>query len=172
MKKLAIFILATLYLSSSVAGPVRLNIFKKRPKTQNVVTLYDTVRVVVTDTIRVEPKPAPRIDTLRHTLTPTQIDSLLHIWQTMSITESHDSYFEQFSADLTEECNLPKDSLYKMRLQDMVSPVHLPYNSAVRKYIDYYLENKWSPMSRMIGLSKFYFPIFEQELINAGLPVE
>ena len=172
MKKLTIFILATLCLSSSVAGPVRLNILKKRPKTQNVVTVYDTVRVVVTDTIRVEPKPAPRIDTLRHTLTPTQIDSLLHIWQSMSITESHDNYFEQFSTELTEECNLPKDSLYKMRLQKMVSPVHLPYNSVVRQYIDYYLENKWSPLSRVLALSKFYFPFFEQELINAGLPVE
>ena len=51
MKKLTIFLLATLYLSSSVAGPVRLNIFKKRSKTQNVITVYDTVRVVVTDTI-------------------------------------------------------------------------------------------------------------------------
>ncbi len=174
MKKLTILLLATLTFFSSVAGPIRLNIFKnkKKNKVQNVVTIYDTVRVVVTDTIRVEPKAAPRIDTLSHTLTPTQIDSLLHQWQTMSTIESHDNYFEQFSADLTEECNLPKDSLYKMRLQDMVSPVHLPYNSAVRKYIDYYLENKWSPMSRVIGLSKFYFPIFEQELINAGLPVE
>ena len=177
MKKLTILLLATLTFFSAVAGPIRLNvfkknIFKKKTTTQNVVTIYDTVRVVVTDTIRVEPKPTPRIDTLCHTLTPTQIDSLLHIWQTLSANKSHDDYFEQFSTELTEECNLPKDSLYKMRLQKMVSPVHLPYNSVVRQYIDYYLENKWSPMSRVIALSKFYFPIFEQELINAGLPVE
>ncbi len=172
MKKLTIVLLATLSFITSVAGPIRLNIFKKKTVTQKVVTVYDTVRVVVTDTIRVEPKAAPRIDTLRHTLTPTQIDSLLHIWQTMSTTESHNSYFEQYSENLDEECNLPKDSLYKKRLQDMVSPVHLPYNSVVRQYIDYYLENKWSPLSRVLALSKFYFPIFEQELINAGLPVE
>ena len=36
------------------------------------VPVYDTVRVVVTvtDTIRVEPKPAPRIDTLRTNISP------------------------------------------------------------------------------------------------------
>ncbi|MBQ9137266.1 MAG: transglycosylase SLT domain-containing protein [Alistipes sp.] len=175
MRRTLSLLLALLCFGSALAGPIRLNIFnknKKTPKQQNIVTIYDTVRVVVTDTVIVEAKPSARIDTLQITHTPQQIDSLLDIWHTMSIEQSQQQYFAQYSAPMDEECNLPKDSLYKQRLQDMVSPVHLPYNSVVRHYIDYYLENRWSPLSRVIALSKYYFPIFEQELVRAGLPIE
>ena len=71
MRRLTTIIaLALLSVSALQAGPIRLNIFKNRKSKQtttqqNIVTVYDTVRVVVTDTIRVEPKAAPRIDTLQ-----------------------------------------------------------------------------------------------------------
>ena len=158
------------------AGPLRLNIFKNRKSKQTtqqqVITIYDTVRVVVTDTIRIEPKPAPRIDTLQIAHTPDQIDSLLDVWHTMSIEQSQSSFFEPFSATTEGEQSLAVDSLYRSRLQDLVSPVHLPYNYIVRDYINYYLTNRWSPLSNVLTLAKFYFPIFEQELIAAGMPVE
>ena len=46
-----------------------------------VIPVYDTIRVVVTDTIKVEPKPAPRIDTLRLAHTPAEIDSLVKYYK-------------------------------------------------------------------------------------------
>ena len=67
---------------------------------------------------------------------------------------------------------MPKDSLYRKRLQDMVSPVQLPYNSIVRDYIDGYLKGIWSNMSQTIAISRYYFPIIEEELQAAGLPLE
>ena len=161
-------------LNYAIAGPIRLNIFKKREKSQQtvVIPVYDTIRVVVTDTIRVEPKPAPRIDTLQHNHTPEQIDSLLDAWHALHIEQSHKSYFEPYSTTTEAERNMAVDSLYRARLQDLVSPVHLPYNYIVRDYINYYLTNRWSPLSNVLALSKFYFPIFEQELIAANMPVE
>ena len=83
-------VLALLSLSTMQAGPLRLDLFKNRKSrevTQQVVTIYDTVRVVVTDTIFVEPKPAPRIDTLQIAHTPDQIDSLLDVWHTFEEAE-------------------------------------------------------------------------------------
>ena len=170
-------ILILLSVCTLQAGPIRLNIFKNRKgkqatTQQNVVTVYDTVRVVVTDTIRVEPKAAPRIDTLHIAHTPEQIDSLLDVWHTMSLEQSHKSYFEPYSEATEGESNMAVDSLYRSRLQDLVSPVHLPYNYIVRDYINYYLTNRWSPLSNVLALAKFYFPIFEQELIAADMPVE
>ena len=53
-----------------------------------------------------------------------------------------------------------------------MSPVHLPYNYIVRNYIDQYLNGRWSPLRNILALSKYYFPIIEQELIKEGLPVE
>lgn len=137
-----------------------------------VSPLYDTVRVVVYDTIRVEPKAAPRIDTLRTTHTPAEIDSLADVWQTMMAAQGERHFFGDFSAPTMGEEAMAVDSLYRKRLQDMVSPVHLPYNYIVRKYIDQYLGGRWSPLSRVLSLSKYYFPIIEQELIAAGLPIE
>ena len=170
-------ILILLSVCTLQAGPIRLNIFKNRKgkqatTQQSVVTVYDTVRVVVTDTIRVEPKAAPRIDTLQIAHTPEQIDSLLDVWHTMSLEQSHKSYFEPYSEATEGESNMAVDSLYRSRLQDLVSPVHLPYNYIVRDYINYYLTNRWSPLSNVLALAKFYFPIFEQELIAADMPVE
>lgn len=178
MRRLTTIIaLAMLSVSALQAGPIRLNIFKNRKSKQtttqqNIVTVYDTVRVVVTDTIRVEPKAAPRIDTLQLAHTPEQIDSLLDLWHTMSLEQSHKSYFEPYSAATEGESNMAVDSLYRSRLQDLVSPVHLPYNYIVRDYINYYLTNRWSPLSNVLALAEFYFPIFEQELIAANMPVE
>ena len=144
----------------------------KSPEQVLVTPLYDTVRVVVYDTIRVEPKPAPRVDTIRFKHSLAEIDSLADVWQAMQLAQGDKAFFAPFS-ELTEgELAMAPDSLYRKRLQDMVSPVHLPYNYIVRKYIDQYLSGRWSPLSRVLSLSKYYFPIIEQELLAAGLPVE
>lgn len=175
MRYITLTLLALLSLGSLQAKPIKLNLFnnrKSQKQNSRVVTIYDTVRVVVTDTVRVTPKASPRIDTLQIAHTPEQIDSLLDLWHTMSIAQSHKSYFEPYSDTIEGEDKMSVDSLYRSRLQDLVSPVHLPYNYIVRDYINYYLTNRWSPLNKVLTLSKFYFPIFEQELIRAGIPVE
>ena len=178
MKKIIVTLLLALFaVEAAQAGAFLNNVknfFSRKNRRQNtlVVPVYDTIRVVVTDTVRVEPKAAPRIDTLTITHTPEQIDSLLDLWHTMHLEQCEKRYFEQFSEVTEGEENMAVDSLYRSRLQDLVSPVHLPYNYIVRDYINYYLTNRWSPLSRVLALSKFYFPIFEQELIAANMPVE
>ena len=147
-----------------------------RDKRTKYVTIpvYDTVRVVVTvtDTIRVEPKPAPRIDTLRTNISPAEIDSLVDLWHTMQLAQSDKSFFGPYAETMEGEAAMAVDSLYRSRLQDIVSPVHLPYNYIVRRYIDQYFSGRWSPLKRVLSLSKYYFPIIEQELLSAGLPME
>ena len=137
------------------------------------VPVYDTVRVVVTDTVKVvvKQKPAPRIDTLTLAHTPTQIDSLMEIWSSLDRRLGDEKFFDRYSV-LDREDSMPKDSLYRKRLRDMVSPVQLPYNYVVRSYIDGYLAGHWSHMSETLAISKYYFPIIEEELHAAGLPLE
>ena len=145
-----------------------------RDKRTKYVTIpvYDTVRVVVTDTIRVKPQPAPRIDTLRVNISPAEIDSLVDLWHTMQLAQSDKSFFEPYAETAEGEEAMAVDSLYRSRLQDLVSPVHLPYNYIVRRYIDQYFNGRWSPLKRVLAMSKYYFPIIEQELLSAGLPME
>lgn len=144
----------------------------KRAKTEHRIPVYDTIRVVVTDTVRVEPVVAPRIDTLGLALSPAETDSLVELWSRLAAQQSDKRFFEPYAVETETERSLPIDSLYKTRLLDLVSPVHLPYNYIVRGYINQYLHNRWSPLSRILAMSKYYFPIIEQELVNAGLPIE
>lgn len=173
MRLLTLTLLLALFSTFTMqAGPLRLNFKRNREQKSVVIPIYDTVRVVVTDTIKVEPKAAPRIDTLTISHSPEQIDSLLDVWHTMSTLQSNKAFFVPYAESLDAEASMATDSLYRSRLQDLISPVHLPYNYIVRQYIEQYLTGRWSPLSRVLSLSKYYFPIIEQELIAAGMPVE
>ena len=145
---------------------------KRNEPKQIVVPIYDTVRVVVSDTIKVEPKPAPRIDTLRLAHSPAEIDSLVEAWAILHQEQGEKRFFDTYSGDDEMTASLPIDTLYKQRLLDMVSPVHLPYNYIVRNFINQYLNGRWSSLSSVLALSKYYFPIIEEELHTAGLPME
>lgn len=161
----------TLLLAIVLCSPEAMARRKQSVKEVVVTHIYDTVRVTITDTIRIVPKPAPRIDTLRLAHTPEQIDSLVEMWNVLHMEQAEANYFGKFA--ITDSIpSLPVDTLYKRRLQDMVSPVHLPYNYIVRNFIDQYLNGRWSPLSRVLALSKYYFPIIEEELMATGLPLE
>ena len=54
---------------------------RKREEVKTVIIpVYDTVRVVVTDTLWVKPQPTPKFGTLNPTHTPAEIDSLVEAW--------------------------------------------------------------------------------------------
>lgn len=169
MLKRTLFLLVLL----AVCVPQTLAAKRKKNEAQTIVIpVYDTIRVVVTDTIKVEPKPAPRIDTLQLAHTPAEIDSLVEEWSLLHQAQCEKQFFESYDESHKHTASLPVDSLYKQRLFDMVSPVHLPYNYIVRNYINQYLSGRWSPLRNVLALSKYYFPIIEEELHAAGLPLE
>jgi len=64
------------------------------------------------------------------------------------------------------------DSMYATRLKAIGSPIALDYNDEVRNYIDLYVLKRRSQVERMLGLSKFYFPIFDQIFAQYGIPAE
>lgn len=66
------------------------------------------------------------------------------------------------------------ESVYASRLAliDANSPFDLQYNSVVKGYIELYTVRRRELVSRMMALSQFYFPIFEQQLDRYNLPLE
>ncbi len=155
-----------------LCAPMTMAAKQRKGERKVVIPVYDTIRVVVVDTIKVEPKPAPRIDTLRIAHTPSEIDSLAEAWVVMHQEQSAKRFFEAYDGKEDNTATLPVDSLYKKRLLEMVSPVQLPYNYIVRNFITQYLNGRWSPLSNVLALSQYYFPIIEEELAAAGLPLE
>jgi membrane-bound lytic murein transglycosylase D len=61
--------------------------------------------------------------------------------------------------------------LYKRRLDSIKKDVPLDYNAFVKSYIDIYMQNR-DEMGHVLGLSKYYFPIYEKALRDAGIPDE
>ena len=62
--------------------------------------------------------------------------------------------------------------IYKKRIEKIQTPIPLCYNSQVQEYINLYALKKRDLTERVMGLSGFYFPLFEQILDQQGIPLE
>jgi len=62
-------------------------------------------------------------------------------------------------------------NLYKKRLDSIKKDVPLDYNEYVQSYIEIYAHNR-EEMGRVLGLTKYYFPIYEKAFKDAGIPDE
>jgi membrane-bound lytic murein transglycosylase D len=60
---------------------------------------------------------------------------------------------------------------YKKRLDSIQREIPLNYNESVQRYIDVYSSRK-AMMGKMLGLSEYYFPIFENALKAYNVPAE
>lgn len=61
--------------------------------------------------------------------------------------------------------------IYKLRLDSIERAVPLPHNEYVQQYIDLYAKRK-DMFGKMLGLSGYYFPIFEKALKDYNIPQE
>ena len=64
------------------------------------------------------------------------------------------------------------DSVYKARLQALPCVIELPYNERVRGFILRYVKRSPKQVARMMRMSEYYFPIFEEALGKYNLPYE
>jgi len=61
--------------------------------------------------------------------------------------------------------------LYKRRLDSIKKDVPLDFNEYVQSYIEIYARNR-EEMGHVLGLTKYYFPIYEKAFRDAGIPSE
>ena len=98
-------------------------------------------------------------------------DSLLHLWYKNTLATDFDAVNE-YDMDSVRFSSNVSDAEMMRRLSAMNSFITLPYNDVVKNYIILYSERMPSKMGRVIGLSAYYFPIFEDILLRYGLPQE
>lgn len=72
----------------------------------------------------------------------------------------------------SDEPVIVSDSIMKLRLTQMPCIMEMPFNSTVRSFIDLYANKKRRQIEYMLGMSNYYFPIFEQVLGANNLPLE
>jgi hypothetical protein len=66
------------------------------------------------------------------------------------------------------------DYTYQARLArlDALSPLDLVYNPHVKAFIDLYTIRKRESVSRMMGMTQLYYPMFEEVLDKYNIPLE
>ena len=98
-------------------------------------------------------------------------DSLLSIWYLQRQLATANLPGETDVDNANYKSDIP-DEVYIENIKKMNSYITLPYNSIVKNYIILYTEKMPKRAAMMLGLSSYYFPIFENIFDKYGLPKE
>jgi len=158
LKSLAIVVLLGVGVSIQSLGqtpPVKKSL--PAPLTAAVATVTSTAVTAVDDAAMPEEN--------------SNLDSLLSLYYRQQQDDT-----SNLMTDYTEEgdsllLDLP-DSVYMHRLHDISSPLELAFNGVVKSYIKVYTQKRKDKMEEILGLSDYYFPLFEETLDAYNLPLE
>lgn len=64
------------------------------------------------------------------------------------------------------------DEEYIARLSAMPTTIEMPFNSLVKSCIEMYTQRRRTQVERMLGMSLYYMPFFEEALEREGMPME
>jgi membrane-bound lytic murein transglycosylase D len=80
---------------------------------------------------------------------------------------------QTINIDEKVDYELPTD-LLKARLQEMdeKSPFHIEYNQGLENIIKSFLKNRKRSFERLMAVSEFYFPLFEEAFDKQNVPLE
>lgn len=100
-------------------------------------------------------------------------DSLVSNWYYDHLPAMIDGHYVDLESDSTLNYGLAlSDSIYKERLDAIMSPIHLPYNDILRGYLLTYTTTRKQVVSVALARSHYYFSIIEEQLDKYGLPME
>ena len=97
-------------------------------------------------------------------------DSLLNLWYIHKAVG--DDNAGEYDMDTVHFKSDVPDSVYIERIRNMNSFITLPYNDIVKNYIVLYSEKMPERIGKIIGLSRYYMPIFEEIFNRYDLPEE
>jgi membrane-bound lytic murein transglycosylase D len=120
----------------------------------------------LSDTLIFENIPAPDEDL--NDIFSEKLDSLANTWYIQHLFHPNDAkpgVPDHFPT------NLP-DSVYIGRLQEIQQVIAMPFNNVVKNFIVLYTEKRRGQVEMMLGLSAYYFPIFEETLDRYNMPLE
>ena len=83
------------------------------------------------------------------------------------------SDIKNIDPDKTVDYELPTELLKeRLKAMDEKSPFNIEYNIGLENVIKSFLKNRKKGFERLMGISQFYFPIFEEELAKNNIPLE
>lgn len=135
---------------------------------KEVMRQVKTISVVALDTMDGYKKKYVEPDENLNDLFAEKIDSLVNSWYMQNVFETN---AEDTLQDSVGVVDIP-DSVYVNRLQAIDSYIDLSFNKTVKNFIQLYTQRRREQVEMMLGLSNYYFPIFEEALDKYDLPME
>lgn len=100
------------------------------------------------------------------------LDSLMNLWYLKKTTPVKNRKSVNVYGFKPDEIPDYADSIYVSRLAKLESPLPYTYNDKVKAFINLYAMRKRDLVEKMLGLSEYYFPIFEESLDKHNMPLE
>jgi len=87
--------------------------------------------------------------------------------------KKHSDYNDSTHTNLADT-SMPvfSDSVYISRIRNLPTAIEVNYNNIVKNFIELYTRERRERVEIMLGLSQYYFPIFEHVFDKYGLPHE
>ncbi|WP_316634820.1 LysM peptidoglycan-binding domain-containing protein [uncultured Flavobacterium sp.] len=135
--------------------------------------------VATTSTIEIKPEvKLSYLDSVKSTFkkddVATRVDSLwMKELTSLDIYDDLTKDIQTINTDVTVDEELPTE-LLKQRLTAMneKSPFEIQYNQGLENIIKSFLKNRKKSFSRLMALSEYYFPIFEDAFAKQNVPLE
>lgn len=141
-------------------------------------TFYSQDLIKAKDSILKKEIKASYLDSIKSTFVSDNIATCIDsLW--MQELTSLDLYDEMIAdiknvnVDQRVDFELPTE-LLKERLKklDEKSPFNIEYNIGLENVIKSFLKNRRKSFERLLGVSQYYFPLFEEELAKNNIPLE
>lgn len=80
---------------------------------------------------------------------------------------------KNINLDQSVDYELPTELLKeRLKLMDEKSPFNIEYNQGLENIIKSFLKNRKKSYERLMGISQYYFPIFEEAMAKYNVPLE
>jgi membrane-bound lytic murein transglycosylase D len=177
--------IATLFVISVLIFSVQTLSAQKRKRKKDTPPRIEMIQpnLLFPDTVVIVPKDsmfhAVLEDTLVVVLDSLPDENLNDIFSEQMDSMANSSYIRELfhfnfaEVDTTDiyPTNI-SDSLYIARLQAIQEVIPLSYNNTVKNVIKFYTEKRRGQVEMMLGLSAYYFPLFEEVLDRYEMPLE
>jgi len=141
-------------------------------------TFYSQDLIKAKDSILKKEIKVSYLDSIKSTFVSDNIATCIDsLWmQELTSLDLYDDMIadiKNVNVDQKVDFELPTE-LLKERLKklDEKSPFNIEYNIGLENVIKSFLKNRRKSFERLLGLSQYYFPLFEEELAKNNIPLE
>jgi membrane-bound lytic murein transglycosylase D len=151
----------------------------KLKKIITVVTVLFLVNTTFAQDLFIKPQSnVSYLDSIKKTFIKDNIASCVDsLWMkeltSLDLYNDLENDIKTINLDEKVDYELPTE-LLKQRLKDMdsKSPFHIEYNQGLENIIKSFLKNRKKAYERLMAISEYYFPLFEDALAKQNVPLE